>query len=82
MLRKKGNKSPILVNAPHESKMTEKEVLGYAVCLNEGMKPVFISVGYKIGLNDAVHLAIKTTLNHKQPEPLYLAHYLSKNEFL
>ncbi|MFX0077138.1 MAG: endonuclease V [Candidatus Hermodarchaeota archaeon] len=82
MSRKKGNKTPILVNAPHESNITNQEVLGYAICLNEGMKPVFISVGHKIALTDALDVAIKTTLNHKQPEPLYLADRLSKKYLL
>lgn len=69
--RIRGNKTPILEN---------KEVLGYAVCLNEGMKPVFISVGYKVSLNIAVEIALKSSLDHRQPEPLYLADQLSKSE--
>jgi deoxyribonuclease V len=71
--RIRGNKTPILEN---------KEVLGYAVCLNDGLKPVFISIGYKISLNVAVEIALKTSLDHRQPEPLYLADQLSRSEIL
>ncbi|MFX0011138.1 MAG: endonuclease V [Candidatus Hermodarchaeota archaeon] len=71
--RIRGNKTAILEN---------KEVLGYAVCLNDGLKPVFISVGYKISLNVAVEIALKTSLDHRQPEPLYLADQLSKSELI
>ena len=56
------------------------EVIGSAVCLNDGMKPVFISEGYRINLNAAIDIALKTTLSHRQPEPLYLAdHYSREN---
>jgi len=50
------------------------------VCLNDGMKPIFISIGYKTTLDLAIKIAIKTTYNHRQPEPLCLAHFLSKQK--
>ena len=44
------------------------------------MKPMFISVGYKTTLDVAVEIALRTTRDHKQPEPLFLADYLSRKE--
>lgn len=79
--RKKGNKKPIWAEDPRNSMVTNQELLGYTVCLNNGMKPMFISVGYKTTINVAVEIALRTTKGHKQPEPLFLADYLSREEF-
>ena len=79
--RKKGNKNPIWADDPQNSKGVNQELLGYSVCLNDGMKPVFVSEGYKISLSVAVDIALKTTIDHRQPEPLYLADFLSRKEF-
>lgn len=77
----KGKKSPIWAEDPKT--LTEKqlnELLGYAMCLNDGSKPVFISDGYKTNLDIALKISLDTTIGHRQPEPLYLADYLSKKE--
>lgn len=77
----KGNKSLIWSKDPKI--MTEEqsnELLGYAVCLNDGSKPVFISEGYKITLDIALKVCLDTTIGHRQPEPLYLADHLSRKE--
>jgi len=76
--RKKGNKVPIWALDPQISTEMSQELLGKAVCLNDGMKPVFISAGYKTTLNIAIETALKTSKIHRQPEPLYLADYISK----
>jgi len=78
--RKKGNKKPIWVNDPQNSRVMNLELLGYAICLKTGMNPVFISVGYKTTLDVAVEIALRTTKDHKQPEPLFLADYLSRRK--
>ena len=78
--RKKGNKVPIWAYNPQKSTTVPQELIGNAVCLNDGMKPIFISVGYKISLDLAMKIALKTTKNHRQPEPLYLANYLSRQK--
>ncbi len=78
--RKQGNKTPIWAINPKNSMRVNNEHLGYALCLNHGMKPIFVSVGYKITLDIAVEIVLRTTINHKQPEPLFLADYLSRNE--
>jgi len=79
--RKRGNKTSIWAKNPKlQSKKSLNEILGYAVCLNDGLKPVFISEGYKIRLNDALRMCLAITKGHRQPEPLYLADYLSRKE--
>ncbi|MFW9988067.1 MAG: endonuclease V [Candidatus Odinarchaeota archaeon] len=77
--RVKGNKSPIWAKNPKNLDKEElNDLLGYAICLNNGNKPVFVSEGYKISLNLALKICLTTTKNHRQPEPLYLADYLSR----
>jgi len=76
--RKKGKKLPVWAYDPKKATDSPQELIGNAVCLNDNMKPIFISVGYKISLNLAIRIALKTTKKHRQPEPLYLADYLSK----
>ena len=78
--RKKGNIKSIWAKDPQNSMVVNQELLGYTVCLNDDMKPMFISVGYKTTLDVAVEIALRTTKDHKQPEPLFLADYLSRKE--
>jgi deoxyribonuclease V len=78
--RKKGKKLPIWAYDPQKSTTIPQELLGNAVCLNDGMKPIFISVGYKTIIDLAIKVALKTTKKHRQPEPLYLADYLSRQK--
>lgn len=77
----KGNKVPVWLNDPNiQSQDALNEIIGYAVCLNDGSKPVFISEGYRIRLDEAIKICLKITKGHRQPEPLYLADVLSRKE--
>lgn len=67
--RNKEEKTPILVN---------DDVLGYAICLVDNQKPVFISIGYRIEIELAIKIALYLSNEHKQPEPLYLADKISR----
>ena len=78
--RVKGNKTPIWAKDPLLNSESSNELLGYAVCLNHDLKPVFISEGYKIGIDFAIKISQITSKNHRQPEPLYMADYLSKKK--
>lgn len=81
MERCKSNITPIWTNKPKSKTNGHRnDLLGYAVCLNEGSKPVFISVGYKINIENALTICLATSHDHRQPEPLYLADYLSRRE--
>jgi deoxyribonuclease V len=77
----KGNKSPIWANNPEiVIGDSSNELLGYAICLKNGSKPVYISTGYNIKIETALRVCLETTKEHRQPEPLYLADKLSRKE--
>lgn len=79
--KNKGNSAPIWAEDPKIiTKKQQNELLGYAVCLNDDSKLVFISEGYKTNLNIALKVCLGTTIGHRQPEPLYLADFLSRKE--
>ena len=78
--REKGKKVPVWAYDPKKATDSPQEIIGNAVCLNDNMKPIFISVGYKVTLNLAIRIALKTTKKHRQPEPLYLADNLSRRK--
>jgi len=78
--REKGKKVPVWAYDPKKVTDTPQELLGNDVCLNDSMKPIFISVGYKTILDLSIKVALKTTKNHRQPEPLYLADYFSRQK--
>ena len=58
-------------------KINERELLGYKICLSDGLKAVYLSIGYKINIELALELALRTSTSHMQPEPLFLAHYFA-----
>lgn len=53
------------------------EVIGAVVRTRTGVRPVYVSVGHRITLEEAVHLVITTAPRFRLPEPLRLAHRLS-----
>ena len=71
--RKKGKRTPIL---------EKNQLLGYAICLGDDLKPVFISTGFRIGIDLSIKIALYLSKNHRQPEPLYLADRFSRKERL
>ena len=76
----KSSKAPIWAFNPEKLSEKPPELLGYAICVNDGSKPIFVSVGYKTTLELAMKIALQTTTEHKQPEPLHLADHLSREE--
>lgn len=54
------------------------EVIGAVVRTRKDVKPVFVSSGYKIDLNSAVKLILTCSPKFRIPQPLRLAHQLSK----
>ncbi|MFX0024137.1 MAG: endonuclease V [Candidatus Hermodarchaeota archaeon] len=79
----KGDKTPIWeVDPKLNVEAISNELLGYAICLNNNLKPVFISVGYKISLDTAINVCLELTNKHRLPEPLFLADKLSRKEVI
>ncbi len=65
-----GEKKPVCLNG---------EVVGLKVKTYERANPIYVSVGNKIGLEQAGKLALKYS-KYKLPEPIRQAHKLAKRE--
>jgi len=55
------------------------EVVGRAVRTRAGVAPVYVSVGHRCTLDDAVALTLHCASRYKLPQPTHLAHRLSKH---
>ena len=53
------------------------ETVGVALRTRERVKPVYVSVGHRITLDEAASLALSLAVKYKLPEPTRLAHKLS-----
>lgn len=49
------------------------EIVGAAVRTRRGVKPVYVSVGHRIGLSEAVDWILRLTRGYRLPEPTRLA---------
>jgi deoxyribonuclease V len=65
------------------------EVIGAVLRTRSGVKPVFVSIGHKLGLGDAVQWTLACCHGYRIPEPTRLAHmaaggslYIEKNRYL
>ena len=55
------------------------EIIGQVIRTRTNVKPVFVSLGHRVTLEDAVRLTLASTTKYKIPEPTRLAHKLSKS---
>ena len=61
----KGDAEPIILNG---------SVIGMAVRTVSGVKPVYVSIGQKIGLEEAVEMILISARGYRIPEPIRQAH--------
>lgn len=57
-------------------------VVGYAYLSKKGTRPLIVSPGHRVSLESSLKIVKKCVKNHKLPEPLRLAHELSKKATL
>jgi len=55
---------------------TTEETIGVVLRTRTGVKPLFVSVGHKCTLDDAIGLVLACTTRYRLPEPARLAHKL------
>jgi deoxyribonuclease V len=56
----------------------EKETIGAVVRTRTDVKPVFVSIGHLMDLNDSIRVVLKSCRGYRLPEPLRKAHHLSR----
>jgi len=61
---------------PRESGGTSDEIIGAVVRTRANVEPVFVSVGNKCSLKDAIKITLDCTTKYRIPEPTRLAHQL------
>lgn len=66
--RQRGDYSPIFI---------EGREVGAVLRTRKGVKPVFVSPGYKMGVEDALRIVLLTTPRYRIPEPIRKAHHLA-----
>ena len=52
----------------------DNEILGAALRTKDDVRPVFVSLGHKMNLKDAIKLTLKVARKYRIPEPLRQAH--------
>ena len=53
------------------------EIIGAVLRTQPGAKPVYVSIGHRLSLKTAIKITLKTTREHRLPEPLRVAHELA-----
>ena len=52
----------------------DREVIGAALLVKEGQKPIYVSIGHMISLETAIKIVSATIRNYRIPEPIRAAH--------
>ena len=65
---------PRLEKGAHTLLTAQSETIGAVVRTRSGVKPVFVSVGNKCVLDDAISIVLTCALKYRLPEPARLAH--------
>ncbi|RKX77199.1 MAG: endonuclease V [Spirochaetes bacterium] len=52
------------------------EIIGVALRTQRGVKPVYVSIGNRVSLEEAVSIVLTCTVKYRLPEPIRMAHRL------
>ncbi|MDY6834958.1 MAG: deoxyribonuclease V [Chloroflexota bacterium] len=70
-----GKHDPVKSVPGNFSELYDKDqVIGVALCTKANTKPIYISIGHKVNLNNAIHWVMKSCGKYRIPEPTRLAH--------
>jgi deoxyribonuclease V len=70
-----GNYKPLeLTKFSSSAIISQNEHMGYAVRTKDNVKPVYISPGHKVSVDDSLEFMKPCILKHRIPEPTRLAH--------
>ncbi len=70
-----GSHEPVEVEAGNYTEIIDDgETIGVALRTKTGVKPVYVSIGNKVGLETAIHWVSNCCRGYRLPEPLRLAH--------
>jgi len=72
----KGKYTLLLDKPIYKSQSTRHETIGAVVRTRTNVEPVFVSVGNKCTLKDAIEITLAYTTKYRLPEPTRLAHQL------
>ena len=68
------DKKSAIPETSHEPKITNHEVIGAVVRSRSNIEPLFVSVGNKCLLKDAIKITLDCATKYRLPEPTRLAH--------
>ena len=70
-----GSYAPLRLEKFSESAITTPNgIKGYALRTKDGVKPVYVSPGHKVSIEDSVDIMKTCVLKHRIPEPTRMAH--------
>jgi deoxyribonuclease V len=72
----KGTHSFLIADCKSEIDNRQSSIIGAVVRTRTNVKPMFVSVGNKCTLDDAITLTLSCTTTYRLPEPTRLAHQL------
>ena len=74
-----GDFEPVGTTRGSRSELRMKgSTIGWVLRTREGVKPVFVSPGHRIGLNEAADVILRCCRSYRLPEPIRKAHHLTQ----